>query len=208
MAAWDDEAMDDMSESSTAGRTAATDKKHLAPEEVLEKLDSMSVDDKLQLRLIERRRLGGTDFQEGELYKEAVCQAVVGERVCPREVAFVAFLAQSMRSIASHRRKARAKLESLTSADGEGNVVELQVASGQLDPEAFLIERESKDTVTAIYECFEGDDEAQLVIMAISGGKKGKALRDEIGVDQAAFDYIMKRVKRVMTRKYPKGWPS
>ena len=196
-----------MSESSSAGKPATTEK-HLAPEEVLEKLDSMSVDDKLRLRLIERRRLGGTDFQEGELYKEAVCQAIVGERLCPRDVAFIAFLAQSMRSIASHRRVARARLDSLTDVDGAGNVVEIQVASAQLDPEASLIEQESTDTVTAIYVCFEGDDEAQLVVMAIAGGKKGKELRDEIGVDQAAYDYIMKRIKRVMTKKYPKGWPS
>lgn len=199
--------MDDMSESSSAGKPAATER-HLAPEEVLEKLDSMSVDDKLKLRLIERRRLGGTDFQEGELYKEAVCQAIIGERLCPRDVVFIGFLAQSMRSIASHRRVARARLESMTDVDSAGNVVEMQVASSQLDPEAFLIEQESTDTVTAIHECFEGDDEAQLVIMALAGGKKGKPLRDEIGVDQAAYDYIMKRIKRVMTKKYPKGWPS
>src|SRR6202022_3390240 len=44
--------------------------RHLAPEEVLEKLDSLSADDKLRLRLLERRRLGGTDLQEGELYHE------------------------------------------------------------------------------------------------------------------------------------------
>jgi hypothetical protein len=207
MRAWDSEVVDDMSESSIAKKTAATEK-HLAPEEVLEKLDSMSVDDKLRLRLIERRRLGGTDFQEGELYKEAVCQAVVGERVCPLDVMFIAFLAQSMRSIASHRRKARARLESMTGVDNAGNTVEMQVASEQLDPEALLVEQESTDTVTAIYECFEGDDEAQLVILAIAGGTKGKALRDEIGVDQVAYDYIMKRVKRVMSKKYPKGWPS
>ena len=62
--------------------------------------------------------------------------------------------------------------------------------------------------MTHIYDCLEGDDEAQFVILAISDGKKGKELRDEIGIDQAAFDYIMKRIRKVMTKKYPKGWPS
>jgi hypothetical protein len=173
MPAWDSEAMDDMSELSIAEKTVATEK-HLAPEEVLEKLDSMSVDDKLRLRLIERRRLGGTDFQEGELYKEAVCQAVVGERLCPRDVIFIAFLAQSMRSIASHRRKARARLKSMTGVDKAGNTVEMQVASEQLDPEAFLIEQESTDTVTAIYDCFEGDDEAQWSSWPSLAGRREK----------------------------------
>ena len=99
----------------------------------------------------------------------------------------------------------------MTGVDKKGRQYssETQVASEQLDPEAFLIEQESTDTVTAIYDCFEGDDEAQLVILAIAGGKKGKALRDEIGVDQAALRlYHEARDKRVMTKKYPKGWPS
>jgi hypothetical protein len=101
---------------SPKGSTAAvSETEHLAPEEVLEKLDSLSAADKLRLRLIERRRRGGTDFQENELYSEAVCQAVVGERKCPKDESFVAFLAQSMRSIASHRREALARTES---ADG------------------------------------------------------------------------------------------
>ena len=69
----------------------------------------MSSDDKRRLRLIERRRRGGTDFGDDELYFEAVCQAIVGERRCPRDESFIAFLAQSMRSIASHRREALAR---------------------------------------------------------------------------------------------------
>ena len=96
--------MDDVTETSISGEAPQPETKHLAPEEVLEKLDSLSGEDKMRLRLIEQRRLGGTDFKEGELYQEAVCQAIVGERNCPRDESFVAFLAQSMRSIASHRR--------------------------------------------------------------------------------------------------------
>jgi hypothetical protein len=33
-------------------------------------------------------------------------------------------------------------------------------------------------------------------------------LLDELGVDQARFDYIMKRIKRAVAKKYPKGWPT
>jgi len=96
--------------------------KHLAPEEVLERLDSLSPQDKRRLKLIELRRLSGTDFKEGLLYQEAVCQAILGERRCPREVSFVAFLAQSMRSIASHRRKELARQVPITKVDGSGSL--------------------------------------------------------------------------------------
>jgi hypothetical protein len=197
------EAMEDMSGSPNGSTAAVSEPEHLAAEEVLEKLDSMSADDKRRLRLIERRRRGGTDFQENELYFEAVCQAVIGERHCPQDESFVAFLAQSMRSIASHRREALARTESLTDEGSGGG--ERQVASDGLDPEALLIERQSEDAIKTIYDALEGDEEAQLAVIAISGPNKGKALRDEIGVDQAGYDYIMKRIRRILAKKLPNG---
>ena len=181
---------------------------HLAPEEVLQRLDSLSAGDKRRLRLIELRRLSGTDFQEGLLYQEAVCQALLGERRCPREKSFVAFLAQSMRSVASHRRKELARQVPITKKGPSGNPVDLPIAADQLDPEETLIEREAADMRAEIYKLLEGDDEAQLTILAIADGKKGKGLRDELGIDQARFDYIMKRIRRTVAKKYPKGWPS
>ena len=191
-----------------AGELSESESRHLAPEEVLERLDSLSPEDKRRLKLIELRRLSGTDFQEGLLYQEAVCQALLGERRCPREVSFVAFLAQSMRSIASHRRKALSRQVPTSKLDGSGNLVDLPIAADQLDPEETLIEWEAADVVAEIYKLLEGDDEAQLTIMAIADGKKGKELRDELGIDQARFDYIMKRIRRAVAKKYPKGWPS
>jgi hypothetical protein len=199
--------MVEMSGSPTGGKAAVSETEHLAVGEVREKLDSISDDDLRRLRLIERRRRGGTDFGENELYFEAVCQAVVGERRCPKDVSFVAFLAQSMRSIASHRRKALARTESLTEGVGRGQA-ERQVRSDALDPEALLMEKQSEDVIKSIYEALEGDEEAQLAVIAISGPNKGKALRDEIGVDQAGNDYIMKLIKRSLAKKFPDGFRS
>jgi hypothetical protein len=62
--------------------------------------------------------------------------------------------------------------------------------------------------VAEIYKLLEGDDEAQLTIMMIADGKKGKGLRDELGIDQARFDYIRKRIRRAVAKKYPKGLPT
>ena len=198
--------MDDVTEPSTSGEVPQPETKHLAPEEVLERLDSLSAEDKMRLRLIERRKLGGTDFKEGELYKEAVCRAIVGQRKCPRDESFVAFLVQTMRSIASHRRAALAKHVPLEKTDRHGKTAKLQIASDQLDPEATLIEREAVDIVSHIYDCLAGDEQAQSVILAISYEEKGKAVRDAAGVDQATFDYAMKRIRKVMRKKYPNGW--
>ena len=190
-----------------ADSVSEPENRHLAPGEVVERLDSLSAGELKKLRLIERRRLFGTDFSPGMLYQEAVCQALLGERHCPRDVPFVAFIVQSMRSIASHRREALARQIPTSRVDRSGNLVDLPIAADQLDPEATLIEQEAADVVAEIYKLLEGDDEAQLTIMAIVDGKKGKELRDELGVDQARFDYIMKRIRRAVAKMYPKGWP-
>jgi DNA-directed RNA polymerase specialized sigma24 family protein len=191
---------------SDVGELSKPESKHLTLEEVLERLDSLSPEDMRRLWLIERRRLSGTDFQDGLLYQEAVCQAILEERLCPREIPVVAFLAQSMRSIASHRRAELARQVPITSEDRFKNPVD--PATDQLDPEETLIEREAADVVVDIYKLLEGDDEAQLTVLAIVDGKKGKELRHELGIDQARFDYIMKRIRRAVAKKYPKGWLS
>jgi DNA-directed RNA polymerase specialized sigma24 family protein len=191
-----------------AGGLSEPEGKHLASEEVLERLDSLSAEDKRRLKLIELRRRSGTDFSDGMLYQEAVCQALLADRQCPRDVSFAAFLAQSMRSIASHRRKALSRQVSTSKSDGSGKTVDLPIAADQLDPEETLIEQEAADVVAELYKLLEGDDEAQLTILAIADGKKGRELRDELGVDQAGFDYTMKRIRRAAAKKYPKGWPS
>jgi len=197
-----------MSDSAVVSDVKALGDEHLAPEEVLKKLESLSAEDKIRLRLIERRRRSGTDFPEGHLYRETICLALPGNRKCPRDVPLIAFLFQTMRSLASHRRAQLKRQESTSKTNREGHASELQIPTDQHNPETALIEREDTDIVTAIYECLAGDDEAQFVIMALADGKKGKELRDEIGIDQAAYDYAMRRIRKALAKKFPKGIPS
>ena len=74
------------------------------------------------------------------------------------------------------------------------------------DPEQILIEQESEDTVSAIQGCFDGDEQAQMLVLGWSEGCRGKELRELVGVDQAALDYVIKRVRRAMLKRYPHGW--
>jgi DNA-directed RNA polymerase specialized sigma24 family protein len=180
---------------------------HLSPEEVVERIDALSADELQRLWKIERRRISGTDFGERMLFQEAVCQAILGERRCPRGVSFVAFLAQSMRSVASHRRDRLSRQVPVNDDSVPQRKAGVRLATDQLDPEQTLIESEADDIVKVVMDLLVGDDEAQLTIMAIVDGKKGKELRDELGIDQSRFDYIMKRIKRAAAKRYPKGWP-
>src|SRR5262249_7021022 len=126
------------------------DTKHLPPEEVFERLELLSSDDKIRLRLIERRRRAGTDFRQGELYHEAVCRALIGKRRCPVGVSLIAFVAQTMRSLSSHRRaqlkRARLFAKNVQSGDVSGQ----HLLTNQHNPEAALIEQEDTDVVAAV----------------------------------------------------------
>jgi DNA-directed RNA polymerase specialized sigma24 family protein len=184
------------------------DTKHLAPEEVFQQLELLSSDDKIRLRLIERRRRAGTDFRQGELYHEAVCRALIGKRRCPVGVPLIAFVAQTMRSLSSHRRAQLKRARLFAKNSQSGDVSGQHLLTNQHNPEAALIEQEDTDVVAAVYECLDGDDEAQLVIMALTEGKKGKELRDELGMDQGTYDYTMRRIKKAVKKKFPEGLPS
>jgi DNA-directed RNA polymerase specialized sigma24 family protein len=175
---------------------------------VFEQLELLSADDKIRLRLIERRRRSGTDFRQGELYHEAVCRALIGKRRCPVGLPLIAFIAQTMRSLASHRRAQLKRARLVTKNGQNGDMSGQHPLTNQHNPEVALIEQEDTDVVAAIYECLDGDDEAQLVIMALADGKKGKELRDELGIDQATYDYAMRRIKKAVKKKFPEGLPS
>ena len=77
---------------------------HLTYDEVASALDGLTPLNLARLDSIERRYLGGTDFAEGDLLQEAMCYALFEEKRCPRTTRFIAFLVQSMRNIAGHRR--------------------------------------------------------------------------------------------------------
>jgi DNA-directed RNA polymerase specialized sigma24 family protein len=193
-----------MSQTAQIGSEPATSDGFLDSEDISEAFDSP--ENKLKLDEIERIALRGTDLSPGDLLHEALSAAIMGDRKCPRDVPFMAFIVQTMRSIASHHREKRRR----ESADG-GAAQEAQEARPVFstvtsDPEQMLIERESEDTVGAIHDCFEGDEQAQMVVLGWSEGYRGKELRDFVGVDQAALDYATKRIRRSMTKRYPNGW--
>ena len=73
-------------------------------------------------------------------------------------------------------------------------------------PNRFFSIANLQDTVNAIHDCFDGDEEAQMVVLGWSEGYRGAELREFVGVDQAGLDYAIKRIRRTMTKRYPDGW--
>jgi DNA-directed RNA polymerase specialized sigma24 family protein len=175
----------------------------LRADEIVGAFDALLPDDKLKLVRIEAIRRRGTGFGLGELLHEAVCSALVGERNCPRHVPFMAFLAMTMRSIASHDREQRRRVVS-SGADGDDAVAEARDTAPS--PEDDLIQKQDAAAVQKIYGFFADDQEAQLVLLGWDDNLRGAALREATGLDQGKLDYAIRRIRMRMAKAYPQGW--
>ncbi len=182
---------------------------HLSAAEIGAAFDALSPDDKLKLDAIETIRRRGTEFGAGELLHEAVCRTLTGERNCPRDVPFMAFLVQTMRSIASHARKKQRRSAPLTAmphAAGAAEDSQPDPPATGPSPEDVLIEKQDAAAMQRIHDHFEDDPEAQLVLMGWADELRGRELREATGLDQAALDYAGKRIRSRMRALYPEGW--
>lgn len=180
----------------------------LSADELIGAFEALSPNDKLKLAAIEAIRRRGTGFAERELIHEAVCRMLMGERNCPRDVPFMAFMAQTMRSIAGHDREKRRRSKSVDDA-AEPAVG----ASGAADsgahapsPEDILMDKQDAAAVREIHGYFDDDAEAQLVLLGLQDDLRGAALREATGLNQAQLDYAMKRIRIKMRKAYPQGW--
>lgn len=172
----------------------------LRPEEIGPAFDSLSQDDKLKLHAIEAIRRRGTAFGKNELLREALCRALDGERKCPREVPIMAFLAMTMKSIASHARKQGKRM--VVAADPPEPEGADATESTAPSPEDVVV---AASMLRDIRVRLENDEEAMLVLMGWDEGLRGKLLREATGLDQAGLDYAIKRIRAVARKLYPDG---
>lgn len=182
---------------------------YLSGAEIGAAFDGLLPDDKLKLSAIEAIKRRGTGLGAGELVHEAVCRALMGSRNCPRGIPFMAFLVETMRSIAYHERKKYRRSAPLTAVPHSGGAAEGSQADPPAtdpSPEDLLIENEDAAAVQAIHDHFEDDPDAQLLLMGWADKLRGKALREATSLDQAALDYAAKRIRIRMRKLYPHGW--
>lgn len=126
----------------------------------------------------------------------------------------MAFLIETMRSIAGHSRSKTYKLVSLDAETDalegtRGSLLDTLTDEGQLNPEECLIaqdDAESDDILSVMQSYFDGEEECQLLLLGWSEGLRGKELRDFLKVDQPRLDYLGKKVRRTLDKHYPNGW--
>jgi DNA-directed RNA polymerase specialized sigma24 family protein len=200
--------MDDVDDAAITD-PATPDAENLSFEQVVAAVDGLSDLDRARLAKVEKRHLAGTDFAPGDLIQEAVCAAMFEEKKCPRTTPFIAFLAQSMRNIASRRRKGLKRHVPIaggaTQDDADDDLkddtpgAEDQVIHAEQ-------ERRATDVWAVLGPLYAVDEEVSLVLLGWEEDMRGKELREFAGVTQDRLDYIIKKIRRIAAKHYPEGW--
>ena len=191
---------------------APPDAEHLGYDEVVAAIDALTALDRVRLDWLELRHLGGTDFAEGDLLHDAVCSALLEGKKCPRKTPFIAFLTQSMRNIAGRRRKhLRRQVPIAGGAKKEDDADEFDIRDDAPTSEEQVIRAENDERAAEVWATLEphyrDDEQLQLVLLGWEESMRGKELREFVGVTQDRLDYLVKRIRRIAAKHYPKGWP-
>lgn len=179
---------------------------YASTQEVEGALVSLSSANKARLRYAAQLRsigLIGVDWED--LLSEAAARALSGARRWPKDVPFVAFMMQTVRSIASeewHRLSMRGEaLESdlHTSDDNQGESVLAELALDTLSPERIA---QARSALREIEELFTDDPEALSVIRGLAFGHSPEETQVEAGMSAVSYASTQRRIRRTLAKHF------
>ena len=175
-------------------------------QEVADALVTLQSADKARLRYAAQlRSIGLTGVSWEDLLSEAATRALSGTRRWPKDVPFVAFLMQTVRSIASeewHRLSIRGEvLESDFQAndDNQGGAVLADIALDTLSPERIALARGALREIEVL---FSDDPDALGVIRGLALGHSPEETQVENGMSAVSYASTQKRIRRALATHF------
>ena len=162
------------------------------------------------LRKLERiarfRTIGLTEFDWLDLLQEAIVRLLEGKRQWPKDVGFVVFLRETMRSIASDHWRRRSinptvsesHLRDLDEDLGESVLESAPDPMVNLEQDAALSE-----TLSRIEHVFRKDPKAMHVIEGMAMGKSPHEIRERGQMDAKEYASTQKRIRRTLANAFP-----
>jgi DNA-directed RNA polymerase specialized sigma24 family protein len=156
-------------------------------------------------RIAQLRTAGLVAIEWKDLINEAVSRALGETRRWPRSVPFIAFLAQTMRSIANEEwrrlHQEKVTLESdLGSSHSEGELMTLDVlAENAVHPEREVLARKTLEEIEAL---FKDDLEALATLNGLAGGLTPYEIQIKGGMSQTQYASSQKRIRRKLAREF------
>lgn len=179
---------------------------YASTQEVEGALVTLSSANKARLRYAAQlRSIGLTGVGWEDLLSEAAARALSGARRWPKDVPFVAFMMQTVRSIASeewHRLSMRGEtLESdlHTNDHNHGESVLAELALDTLSPERIA---QARSALREIEEFFTDDPEALSVIRGLALGHSPEETQVEAGMSAVSYASTQRRIRRTLAKYF------
>ena len=148
------------------------------------------------------------ELDGNDLLQEAFCRALAGRRKCPRDVDFIKFLVDAMRSIANGEAdKVENKID-VVPVTQPGALVEgaVDVKDSKESQEDAMIDAESDEAIRqALLGLFPTDGQARDLVDGILTGYEGEELRVLTDLDQKGYASKRRLIRRTIDKRYPKG---
>lgn len=172
-------------------------------EEVVQALQSMSEADLLRLKQLAKLRCAGLHVMDWEdLLNEAVTRVLAGSRRWPRQVPFVAFMAQTFRSIANEEWR-RLELANTTSesdlSDSDGAPVLESAAVDPIHPGREMLARKALEEIEAL---FHDDPSAMAILQGFAQGYTPDEIMGQNGLSSTQYATLQRRIRRKLSKHF------
>jgi len=172
-------------------------------DEVVTAFEGLSHSDLARLRQLARLRsfkMPGQDWED--LLSEAVSRVLAGSRRWPKSVPFIAFMAQTMRSVADEQWE-RLKREGwvlegdLESSDGEMSISLAELAVDEVDPLRLALARSA---LAGIARLFAQDADALKVLQGMAEGLSPEEIMQSAQMGKTAYATTQRRIRRTLAK--------
>lgn len=190
-------------------------------DEIRTAIKGLSKSELYRLDRAARACLFGTEFREPrEVIHEAIMRAMRGTRCWPRpRVSFMAFLIESMRSIADASRQSpeQARTQPFDVSVMEGGLLADSLwTTAVASPEEIHIELEREAErqthaamdIAKITRHFEDDARVRRLISCLEFGRSGHEICTELGWSETEYATVRKRLRRGLAKLFPSRRPQ
>lgn len=166
-----------------------------SPSDINNAINNLSKADTYRLHSIAKQYSYHCSMDVDEILNEAIFRAISGKRKCPINVSLIAFISQTMRSIAFNERRKNEKYESI-----DNSTTSLQDKSVSLDEKA-----SADQELNTISELFKNDEDITSYLMGISDGLTPNEICELWEWDRKKYGSVQKRLRRSLNKHYPNG---
>jgi RNA polymerase sigma-70 factor (ECF subfamily) len=173
------------------------------PDEARIALKGLKAADMLRLRRFAQLRasaLPDTDWED--LLHDAIDRAIDGSRRWPRDISFMVFMRECIRSIASNYWRRRATSATVNETDmsaGERKLTLDDLPNENPDPER---EVAARDQLAIIFNYFEGDLEATSILEGLARGDEPADVQKSAGLTEVKYASAQRRIRRKLSRVF------